>query len=70
MSRVSERLQKRRMMKSSNFEKLQNFCREEIKKKNQYKQELHRMKIEYKKKCEETAELKARIGKMENCTVE
>ncbi|VDM78110.1 unnamed protein product [Strongylus vulgaris] len=55
--------------KSDNFVKLQTFCKEEIKKKNQYKQELYRIRTEYKRKCEEAAELRARLGKMQNCTL-
>ncbi|KAL6742709.1 hypothetical protein Aduo_015832 [Ancylostoma duodenale] len=65
-----QRLIRHLHIKSCNFEKLQTFCKEEIKKKNQYKQDFHRLSVEYKKKCEETTELKAKINKMKNTTLE
>ncbi|KAK6753007.1 hypothetical protein RB195_012549 [Necator americanus] len=65
-----QRLMRHFHIKSRNFEKLQTFCQEEIKKKNQYKQELHRLRVEYKRKCDETAELRAKITKLKNCTLD
>ncbi|CAJ0591213.1 unnamed protein product [Cylicocyclus nassatus] len=64
-----QRLMRHISQKNDNFEKLQNFCKEEIRKKNQYKQELYRIRTDYKRKCEEAEQLKARLSKMQNCTL-
>ncbi|KJH53684.1 hypothetical protein DICVIV_00113 [Dictyocaulus viviparus] len=63
-----QRLIRHLQAKSCNFDKLQQFCKDEIRKKNQYKQDLLRIKAEYKKKCEEAMELKAKIANISNRT--
>ncbi|KAJ1352926.1 hypothetical protein KIN20_009436 [Parelaphostrongylus tenuis] len=63
-----QRLIRHLQSKSSNFERLQQFCKDEIKKKNQYKQDLQRVKLEYKKMCEEAMRLKATIANISNRT--
>uniref|UniRef100_A0A0K0D3F4 Uncharacterized protein n=1 Tax=Angiostrongylus cantonensis TaxID=6313 RepID=A0A0K0D3F4_ANGCA len=50
------------VLQSCNFVKLQQLYRDETRKKNQYKQDLQRLKVEYKKKCEEAVQLRAKIA--------
>ncbi|KAK6028523.1 hypothetical protein OSTOST_05433 [Ostertagia ostertagi] len=57
------------MYQSSNFDALQKFCKEEMRKKSKYKADLDRVSAEYKKKCKEVATLKNQIVKMSSCTV-
>lgn len=54
--------------KNNTFDKMQEFCKEEMKKKTQYKEALMRAKVEYKKKCDEIQELKSKLNKMERCS--
>ncbi|XGW06441.1 hypothetical protein V3C99_016609 [Haemonchus contortus] len=63
------RLMKHLQSKSSSVETLQRACKEEMRKKNQYKADLQRISIEYKKKCKETIALKDQIVKMNSCAL-
>ncbi|VDO30865.1 unnamed protein product [Haemonchus placei] len=54
---------------SNSVEMLQRACKEEMRKKNQYKADLQRISVEYKKKCKETIALKDQIVKMNSCAL-